>query len=202
MKALYSQNVTVCDMYGISGFNIVAQECRYEQGMHVFEEYAYMEIIDPETGQVLPEGERGEIVLTHLNKTAMPCIRFRTGDLSVKKRVECGCGKSLSLPDGVFGRTTEMHRVKGLKFYPSQVAFVLAGLQGVSARDYTVVISRPEGQTDHVALQVKGDPAGVDVESLRERLRHRLLFTVDEITVQQDLAEGIKVNDQRGGIDR
>ena len=114
------EDVTICDMYGISGFNIVAQECRYERGMHVFEDYAYLEIIDPETGEVLPDGERGEIVLTHLNKTAMPYIRFRTGDLSVRENVECPCGKSVSLPHGVFGRTTEMHRVKGLKFYPSR----------------------------------------------------------------------------------
>ncbi len=202
MKSLYGTDVTICDMYGISGFNIVAQECRFERGMHVFDDYAFMEIIDPETEAVLPDGERGEIVLTHLNKTAMPYIRFRTGDLSVKKNVDCPCGKSISLPQGVFGRTTEMHRVKGLKFYPSQAAFVLAGFKGISARDYTVVITRPAGKTDQVELQIKGSSKGVDMEYLKERLRQRLLFTVDRITIRDDVPDGINIEDLRGGIDR
>ncbi len=202
MRSVYGQDVIICDLYGISGFNIVAQECRYERGMHIFDEYVYLEIIDPETGHVLPDGERGEIVMTHLHKTAMPLIRFRTGDLSVRDNVVCPCGKRLSLPKGVFGRTTEMLRVKGLKFYPSQVAFVLAGTPGVSPRDYRIIVSRPEYKTDRVELELKGNPSEVDIEQLQDRLKQKILFTMSRITIKQDLESGIHVEDQRGGLDR
>lgn len=202
VKNAFGGNITAVDLYGLSGFNVVSMECRHENGMHILEDEVYAEVIDPETGELLPNGERGELVLTHVNRKAMPFIRFRTGDLTVLDRTPCECGRELTMPKGVFGRTGEMYRVKGLKFYPSVIVLGLAGISGVHPLKYRVFISRPSGTTDHVKLLVQGNPAVADAEVIKKKLGLRLLFEPNEVVVQEPWEDGPTVVDERGGIDR
>ena len=202
VKKAFGGNITAVDLYGLSGFNVVSMECRHESGMHILEDEVYAEVIDPETGELLPNGERGELVLTHVNRRAMPFLRFRTGDLTILDRVPCECGRELSMPKGVFGRTGEMYRVKGLKFYPSVIVLCLAGISGVHPLKYRVYISRPSGTVDHVKLLVQGDPNVADAEVIKKKLGLRLLFEPNEVVVQQQWEDGPTVVDERGGVDR
>lgn len=202
VKQAFGGDITAADLYGLSGFNVVAMECRYENGMHILEDEVYAEVIDPESGELLPYGERGELVLTHVNRQAMPFMRFRTGDLTVLDRVPCKCGLELSLPNGVFGRTGEMYRVKGLKFYPSVIVLGLAGISGVHPLKYRVHISRPAGTTDYVKIEAQGDPTVVNPDEVKKKLALRLLFEPNEVEIIQEWQDGPTVVDERGGIDR
>ncbi len=202
VKNAFGGSIIAADLYGLSGFNVVAMECRHENGMHILEDEVYAEVVDPESGDLLPYGERGELVLTHVNRRAMPFIRFRTGDLTVLDRVPCKCGRELTLPSGVFGRTGEMYRVKGLKFYPSVIVLALAGVPGVHPLKYRVFISRPTGTTDHVKIKAQGDPNAVDSEVVKKKLAHRLLFEPNEVEIVQEWEDGPTVVDERGAVDR
>lgn len=198
VKNAFGGEITAVDLYGLSGFNVVAMEDRRENGMRILEDEVYAEVIDPETEELLPYGERGELVLTHVNRQAMPFMRFRTGDLTVLDRAD----GELYLPNGVFGRTGEMYRVKGLKFYPSVSVLCLAGIQGVHPLKYRYFISRPSGTTDRVKFAVQGDPKAVDPEVVKKKLGLRLLFEPNEVEIIEQWEDGPAVVDQRGGIDR
>lgn len=195
-------DITAVDLYGLSGFNVVAMEDRNEDGMRILEDEVYAEVIDPESGDLLPYGERGELVLTHVNRRAMPFMRFRTGDLTVLDYIEGERGPELGLPKGVFGRTGEMYRVKGLKFYPSVIILCLAGIKGVHPLKYRVFISRPTGTTDYVRVKVQGDPSVADPEVIKKKLGLRLLFEPNEVEVLAEWEDGPTVVDERGSIDR
>lgn len=198
VKKAFGGDITAVDLYGLSGFNVVAMEDKRENGMRILEDEVYAEVIDPETGELLPYGERGELVLTHVNRRAMPFMRFRTGDLTVLDRAD----GELYMPSGVFGRTGEMHRVKGLKFYPSVAVLCLAGIPGVHPLKYRFFISRPAGTTDHVKVHVQGDPKAVDPEVVKKKLAIRLLFEPNEVEIIESWEDGPAVVDQRGAIDR
>jgi phenylacetate-CoA ligase len=198
VKKAFGGDITAVDLYGLSGFNVVAMEDERENGMRILEDEVYAEVIDPETGELLPYGERGELVLTHVNRRAMPFMRFRTGDLPVLDRTD----GELYMPSGVFGRTGEMHRVKGLKFYPSVAVLCLAGIPGVHPLKYRFFISRPAGTTDYVKVHVQGDPKTVDPEVVKKKLAVRLLFEPNEVEIIEPWEDGPAVVDQRGAIDR
>ncbi len=198
VKDAFGGDITAVDLYGLSGFNVVAMEDKRENGMRILEDEVYAEVIDPETGKLMAYGERGELVLTHVNRQAMPFMRFRTGDLTVLDRAD----GELYMPDGVFGRTGEMYRVKGLKFYPSVSVLCLAGIQGVHPLKYRYFISRPAGTTDYVKVQVQGNPATVDPEVVKKKLGLRLLFEPNEVDIIEQWEDGPAVVDQRGSIDR
>jgi phenylacetate-CoA ligase len=106
------------------------------------------------------------------------------------------------MPKGVFGRTGEMYRVKGLKFYPSVIVLGLAGIAGVHPLKYRVFISRPTGTTDHVKMHVQGDPRVADPEVIKKKLGLRLLFEPNEVQIIEQWEDGPTVVDQRGEIDR
>lgn len=182
------------DYFGLRQAWPVAVECAAETGLHVVDDYMLAEIIDPETGEVLPLGERGEVVLTHLDREAGGLLRYRTGDLSVldegtSPHVE---GSTVVMPKGVFGRTDEQYKVKGVKVYPGGVGLVLAGIDGVSM-NYRITISRPD-TTDHLSVTVEGE---ADEEVLREELTEQLLVEPDEIEFVDELEEGPTVVDER-----
>jgi phenylacetate-CoA ligase len=198
VKKAFGGEITAVDLYGLSGFNVVAMEDKRENGMRILEDEVYAEIIDPETGELLPYGERGELVLTHVNRQAMPFMRFRTGDLTVLDRTD----GELFMPHGVFGRTGEMYRVKGLKFYPSVAVLCLAGIQGVHPLKYRFFISRPAGTTDYVKFKVQGNPQTVDSEVVKKKLALRLLFEPNEVEIIEQWEDGPAVVDERGGVDR
>jgi phenylacetate-CoA ligase len=193
LRDAFGDNVTLIDYYGLAECVPIACECKYERGLHVVEDFCYVEVIDPESGEVVGEGERGELVVTHLNKEAMPLLRFRTGDLARVEVVECECGKRLTLPKGVFGRTDEMYKVKGVKFYPSQLPLILKGL-GLSGK-FKVVIERTEKGTDYLKLVVEGKD--VDVEAVKRAVKEHMLITPNEVEVVEKLEKDREVLDLR-----
>lgn len=193
IKAHFTQ-ITVINSYGLAECSPVARECAEESGLHIADEYVYVEIVDPETGERLPEGEKGEIVITHLQREAMPLLRFRTGDLAVLIRKPCTCGRQISFPSGILGRTDQMVKVKGVKLYPSQVAAVAREFPGLTGK-YQVKVSRRQG-TDWLAITFEGEKK-VDVDLLREKLKTTLIIVPNELGVVDCLAE-TGVFDERG----
>jgi phenylacetate-CoA ligase len=149
-------NLKATDIYGLSEVMGpgVAQECLHtSRGMHIFEDHFLPEIIDPDTGEVLPPGEKGELVFTTLTKEAFPIIRYRTKDISRLYYEPCECGRTLVRMEKVTGRTDDMLIIRGVNVFPSQVEHVLMGVDGVEPH-YQIVVDR-EGNLDTMQVQVE-----------------------------------------------
>lgn len=149
-------NLKATDIYGLSEVMGpgVAQEClQTDKGMHIFEDHFLPEIIDPDTGEVLPAGEKGELVFTTLTKEAFPIIRYRTKDISRLYYEQCQCGRTLVRMEKVTGRTDDMLIIRGVNVFPSQVEHVLVGVEGVEPH-YQIVVER-EGNLDTMQVQVE-----------------------------------------------
>lgn len=144
------------DIYGLTeiygpGIGI---NCKYNTGMHCWDDYLYFEIVDPHTGKILPDGEWGELVITTLVKEGAPLIRFRTHDLTRIIPGECPCGSKHVRIDTIRGRTDDMVKVKGVNMFPSQIEEILAGIDGASS-EYQMVIEHINGK-DVIMLHVEG----------------------------------------------
>ncbi|PID72965.1 MAG: phenylacetate--CoA ligase [Desulfobacterales bacterium] len=149
-------NLKATDIYGLSEVMGpgVAQECLHtDRGMHIFEDHFLPEIVDPETGEVLPPGEKGELVFTTLTKEAFPIIRYRTKDISRLVYDTCACGRTLVRMEKVTGRTDDMLIIRGVNVFPSQVEHVLMGVEGVEPH-YQIVVER-QGNLDTMQVQVE-----------------------------------------------
>ncbi|PIE72799.1 MAG: phenylacetate--CoA ligase [Deltaproteobacteria bacterium] len=149
-------NLRATDIYGLSEVMGpgVAQECLHtDGGMHISEDHFLPEIIDPETGEVLPAGEQGELVFTTLTKEALPIIRYRTKDISRLHYETCGCGRTLVRMEKVTGRTDDMLIIRGVNVFPSQIEHVLVGIEGVEPH-YRILIDR-QGNLDTMEVQVE-----------------------------------------------
>lgn len=133
--------IDVYNSYGLSEMNGpgVAFECEYKDGLHLWEDNFLMEIIDPETGEQLPEGEKGELVLTTLCREAMPLIRYRTRDITSIIREPCRCGRTHRRISRITGRSDDMLIVRGVNIFPQQIERVLMGIKGVG-RNYLIVL--------------------------------------------------------------
>ncbi|SDJ50318.1 phenylacetate-CoA ligase [Natronorubrum texcoconense] len=162
----------------------VAVECEVQAGMHVWEDHFYPEVIDPQTGEPVPEGEEGELVLTSLTKEALPVLRYRTGDLTTLTREPCDCGRSMARMDGVTGRADDLLIVRGVNLYPSQIEAVILEFDAI-APYYRIDLDR-ENDLDTLELAVELVEAfDGDVDRLRdevlERLQSTLSITPDEL---------------------
>ncbi|MFH1628422.1 MAG: AMP-binding protein, partial [Pseudomonadota bacterium] len=144
VREAFGREITIIDSYSMALCMPIARSCQHGTGLHVMDDFVYAEVIDPETGKTLLYGEKGELVLTHLHKEAAPLLRYRTGDLTLLEKKRCECGRELTLPKSVFGRTDEMLKIKGVKFWPSQISGILRAFPGLTNR-YQVVISTKEG---------------------------------------------------------
>jgi phenylacetate-CoA ligase len=190
--------IGLIDSYGLGQSTPVARECREERGLHVADSIIYLEIVEPETGKVLPDGERGEVVITHLRRQGSPLFRFRTGDLSMMEHIHCPCGRKATLTRGVLGRTDEMHKVKGVKLYPSQIDHILRTLREYTPGKYRVVLSRKAGGGDLFRLAVEAqDPGPEEKGRIAERIKETLLIRPDMVEFVEKLPEGGKVVDER-----
>ncbi len=149
-------NIKAVDIYGLSeviGPGVAMQCLEGEKGMHIFEDHFLPEIIDPDTGEVLPPGEKGELVFTTLTKEAFPIIRYRTKDISRLLYDDCACGRTLVRMEKVTGRTDDMLIIRGVNVFPSQIEHVLMGTEGVEPH-YQIVVNR-EGNMDTMAVEVE-----------------------------------------------
>lgn len=188
VRGAYGGDVTVVDGYGLSEFGTghVAFESREEDGMHVFTDKVFPEVIDPETGEHVERGEKGELVLTTLQEESAPVLRLRTGDLTILEKRESEYGEYV-LPEGVFGRVDNMRKIKGVKVYPVELQMHLAGVPNVDPENVQLTISRPEGTTDRLAITVGGDPDAVDREVVVDGMNSVLGISVDEFAVEEGL---------------
>jgi phenylacetate-CoA ligase len=148
-------NVHAFDIYGLSEIigPGVAIECPQHDGLHIFEDHFYPEIIDPETGRVLPDGEEGELVLTTLSKWAMPMIRYRTRDITALVPGTCPCGRTLRRMRRIGRRSDDMLIIRGVNVYPSQIEAVLLEVEGTLPH-YQIVLTREHG-LDQMEVQVE-----------------------------------------------
>jgi phenylacetate-CoA ligase len=165
------------DIYGLSEVigPGVANECvETKDGLHIWEDHFYPEIIDPETGAVLPDGEMGELVFTSLTKEAMPVIRYRTRDLT---RLLPGTARSMRRMEKVTGRTDDMMIVRGVNVFPTQIEEKLLALGALSAH-YQIVLTR-EGRMDEMEVKVEARPgleqdAAADGHKLAAAIKHTI----------------------------
>ena len=143
------------DIYGLTEITGpgVAFECECQNGMHINEDNFIPEIIDPDTGEVLPEGSEGELVFTCINKEAFPILRYRTKDICVLEREKCACGRTLIKMRKPRGRTDDMLIIRGVNVFPSQIESVLLSL-GDTAPYYQIVVDR-KNNTDTFEIQVE-----------------------------------------------
>lgn len=184
------------DSFSLSEFLPVARTFPGGTGVHVFDELVHAEVIDPATDEPVPDGERGELVLTHMVKEAQPLVRYRTGDLTVRQTTDPVHGRTVNLPRVVFGRTDNMVKVKGVKVYPSEIRSVLLGLDGLSGK-YRVAVSKKDSGGDRIAIQLEG--AGNDTlsEEIATRFKSQTLIAADEISYVETLDDGPLVVDDR-----
>jgi phenylacetate-CoA ligase len=131
------------DIYGLSEVMGpgVASECLEQDGLHVFEDHFYPEIINPVTGQPVEPGEKGELVFTCLTKQAIPLIRYRTRDLSCLNEVACPCGRTSRRMERISGRTDDMLIIRGVNVFPSQIEDVLMKVEGVEPQ-YLIIVDK------------------------------------------------------------
>ncbi len=144
------------DIYGLTEIigPGVSVECEHHNGLHIFEDHFLPEIIDPETGEQLPYGEEGELVITTLTKQAMPMIRYRTRDRTVLHAEKCACGRTMVRMEKVRGRTDDMLIVRGVNVFPSLVEKTLLSIDGLEPH-YQIVVDRPKDQLDHLEVWVE-----------------------------------------------
>ena len=154
------------DIYGLSeviGPGVSAECLEARDGAHVNEDHFLVEVIDPESGEAVPDGEVGELVFTTLTKEALPLLRYRTGDLASVTRGPCACGRTLARMSRIVGRTDDMLIIRGVNVFPSEVERVLLEMDGL-APHYQLIVERPR-HLDELTVQVEGDARGTDVET-------------------------------------
>ena len=148
--------VTATNIYGLTEIigPGVANECLHKAGLHVQEDHFLAEIIDPATNLPLPEGERGELVITTLTREAMPVLRYRTGDLTRLWRERCACGRTTARIDWLTGRVDDMLIIRGVNVFPTAIEEVLLGFAELSP-NYRILITRPSGGLDEMRIEVE-----------------------------------------------
>lgn len=165
--------IELYDIYGLTeiygpGIGI---NCDENSGMHYWDDYVYIEIIDPATGQVLPDGEEGEIVITTLVKEGAPLIRYRTHDLSRIISGRCSCGSPYPRIDRIKGRTDDMMKIHGVNVFPAQIEEVLKSFDEISS-EYQIRMSHLEGKdTMRIYVETTGD---VDFADLSRRVAAKI----------------------------
>ena len=170
--------LTATDIYGLSEIigPGVAQECTYRQGLHIWSDLFFPEIIDPKTGKSLPEGQAGELVITTLTKQAIPLIRYRTRDIVSITYEPCKCGRTVPRISKIKGRTDDMIIVRGINIFPTQIEFALLQIDG-TLPNYQLIVDRTPSALDTLEVLVEVDEK---------------LFT-DEIKALEDLKIKIKI---------
>lgn len=163
--------VELYDIYGLTEVYGpgIAINCEYNTGMHYFDDYLYFEIIDPKTGEVLPDGELGELVITTLQKEGAPLIRYRTHDLTRIVPGKCPCGRSYPRIDVILGRTDDMVKIKGVNIFPGQIDEILRDVEGASS-EYQVFIEHFEGK-DRMTVFVETSLLPQERKDLEHRMK-------------------------------
>ena len=171
------------DIYGLSEIigPGVAMECRKHNGLHIYEDHFYPEIIDPDTGDVLPDGETGELVLTTLSKYAMPMIRYRTRDLTRIISEPCECGRTIRRIDRISSRSDDMFIIRGVNVFPSQIESALLAIEGTTP-NYRIILYTENGMDNiQVDAELRPDMISSDSEKM-EKIRKKISSSIESIT--------------------
>ena len=208
--------IQALDVYGLSEIMGpgVAMECAEgRNGLHIQEDHFLAEIIDPVTGEQLPLGERGELVITTLTKEGIPLIRYRTRDITSLSHTPCSCGRTFAKLHRFTGRTDDMLIIRGVNVYPSQIESILLETEGVSPH-YQIIVTR-EGALDNVEVQVEvsGSNFSDTIKDLQRRenaiqktIKEFLGITskvrlVEPRTIQRSEGKAVRVLDKRAKAD-
>ena len=189
-------NISAHDIYGLNELigPGVAAECECKDGLHFNEDYFYPEIINPETGEVLPDGEKGELVITSLEREGSPLLRYRTRDITYLMREPCACGRTTVRIHRLLGRTDDMMIIRGVNCFPSQIENVLMRIEGTQPH-YQIVIDRGATHLDEIEIQVEVEEAIFsDVTRAMEHLRKRIH---DELKSELGISAHIKLVEPR-----
>lgn len=165
-----SLGIKAYDIYGLTETSGpgVAFECEAQQGMHINEDNFIAEIIDPDTGEVLPEGSKGELVFTSITKEAFPLLRYRTRDICILSREKCSCGRTLIKMTKPMGRSDDMLIIKGVNVFPSQIESVLLKISKATP-NYQIIVDRV-GTTDtfEILVEISDDMFSDTVKTIEE----------------------------------
>ena len=199
------------DVYGLTEIvgPGVGAECTAQDGLHIFEDHFYPEIIDPKSLEPLPDGSEGELVLTTLSKQAMPMIRYRTRDITSLSREACSCGRTLRRIRRISHRSDDMFIVRGVNVFPSQIESAILSVEGISTY-YQIYLTR-QRDLDQIEVRIEvtrdvlSDRVGV-MESLQERLALQIerviglrvtVRLVEPRSIQRSEGKANRVFDQR-----
>lgn len=204
-------NLKAYDIYGLSEIigPGVSTECVAQNGLHIFEDVFIAEIIDPDTLEPLPYGERGELVITTLTKEAFPVIRYRTRDITVLHAEKCECGRTTVRMERVTGRSDDMIIVRGVNIFPSQIESVLMSIEEAEPH-YQIIVDR-KGTLDEIEIQVEVDEELFSdevkkLELVRRKIRHEIesilgigvkITLVEPKTIERSLGKAKRVIDKR-----
>ncbi|MFA5424255.1 MAG: phenylacetate--CoA ligase [Phycisphaerae bacterium] len=205
-------NMLATDIYGLSEIigPGVAQECTYKEGLHIFSDVFYPEIINPETGEEMPEGQDGELVITTLTKRAIPLIRYRTRDIVCINYEKCRCGRTSPRISKIKGRTDDMIVVRGINVFPSQIEHVLLGIEKTHPH-YQIVVDRKAHKLDEVEVLVEVDQKMFSdeikqLEELRGKIKKEIesvlnigvrVTLVEPKTIERSMGKAKRVVDKR-----
>ncbi|MBQ5330162.1 MAG: phenylacetate--CoA ligase [Oscillospiraceae bacterium] len=175
MKKTYGEHVNVTSNYGMSELcgPGVSGECLELNGMHINEDHFICEVIDPNTGEVLPAGEKGELVVTCLSKEALPLIRYRTRDITRLTYEPCKCGRTTARMENLSGRTDDMLKIRGVNVFPSQIEEVLLRTDEIGPH-YEIIVDRVN-HSDILTIRVELTPQSMtDDFTELDRIKNKL----------------------------
>jgi phenylacetate-CoA ligase len=194
-------DLTALDIYGLSevmGPGVSAECLESRDGAHVNEDHFLVEVVDPQSGRPLPDGEVGELVFSTLMKEALPLLRYRTGDLASLTREPCACGRTFARMSRILGRTDDMLIIRGVNVFPSEIERALLAMPELTPH-YQLVVERP-GHLDELTVQVEG---AIDPAAVRKQLHGVLGLTaqvqvVDPGSIPRSEGKAMRVFDRRG----
>jgi phenylacetate-CoA ligase len=205
-------NMLATDVYGLSEIigPGVAQECGHKDGLHIFSDVFYPEIIDPPTGEDVPEGQDGELTITTLTKQGIPLLRYRTRDIVSMRRETCRCGRTSPRISKIKGRTDDMIVVRGINVFPSQIEHVLVGIEGTQPH-YQIVVDRKAHKLDEVEVLVEVEQRFFSDEikrlnELRDKIRKEIqnvlsvgvrVTLVEPKTIERSMGKSKRIVDKR-----
>ncbi len=207
-----SLGIKAYDIYGLTEISGpgVAFECETQTGMHINEDHFIAEVINPQTGEVLPDGEKGELVFTSITKEAFPLLRYRTRDICILSHEKCACGRTHVKMTKPLGRSDDMLIVKGVNVFPSQIETVLIN-QGYQA-NYQIVVTRDKAHQDSIEIMVEKTPFMAADETFDESIAVKKLVSglkamlgilanvklVEPKSLDRSEGKAVRVIDKRG----
>lgn len=177
MHKLWGDDMLVTSNYGMSELMGpgVSGECEYMDGMHINEDFFIPEIIDPKTGEVLPPGEKGELVISCIYKEGLPLIRYRTKDVTRLIYEPCKCGRTTCRMENLDGRTDDMLKIRGVNVFPSQIEEVILSVEEIGPH-YEIIVTR-ENHADKMEIRVellKATDTYKELEAIQKKVKSKL----------------------------